>query len=59
MTTRRGLLSGLLLSPLALAVSSCARSADKSAAKPKSASVVIEKFSAAGVSLGKETLPRS
>ena len=58
-TSRRGFLLGALLSPVAFAVSACARSADKPAAgKPRSADVEIENFSAAGASLGKVTVPR-
>ena len=62
--TRRGLLSGLLAAPLALTVSACARSNEeaaggkKSATADKPASVTVENFSAAGVSLGKTTVPR-
>jgi peptide-methionine (R)-S-oxide reductase len=52
--TRRGFLLGALATPIAVAVAACARAADA----PKSASVVIEQFSAAGKSLGKVTVPR-
>jgi peptide-methionine (R)-S-oxide reductase len=55
---RRGFLAGLLASPVALAVAACARSTDKAAAPEKSATVVIEDFSADGKSLGKATVPR-
>jgi peptide-methionine (R)-S-oxide reductase len=57
--SRRGFLSGLLASPVALAVAACARSADQpphEAAKP--ATVTIENFSPAGVGLGKVSVPR-
>ena len=53
-TTRRGFLSGAWLTPVALAVGACARAADK----PKSATVDIENFSAAGKSLGKVNVAR-
>jgi peptide-methionine (R)-S-oxide reductase len=53
-TTRRGFLSGALLTPVALAIGACARGADK----PKSATVDIENFSASGKSLGKTTVAR-
>ena len=58
--SRRGFLMGALASPLALAFAACARSADQRAAKDKDlpAKVTIENFSAAGVSLGKVTVPR-
>jgi peptide-methionine (R)-S-oxide reductase len=55
--SRRVFLSGLLASPLALAVAACARSADQPAAT-KPANVTIENFSVAGVSLGKVTVPK-
>ena len=58
-STRRGFLSALLASPVALAVASCVRSADQpraEAAPP--ANVAIENFSPAGVSQGKVTVPR-
>jgi peptide-methionine (R)-S-oxide reductase len=45
-----------LLSSLALAA--CARSADQKSAVPKPANVSIENFSVAGVSLGKQSVPR-
>ena len=49
----------LLVSPVALAVSACARSAGKQAdAMEKPANVTIENFSAAGKSLGKVTVAR-
>ena len=58
--SRRGFLMGALASPLALAFAACARSADPRPDKDKDlpANVIIENFSAAGVSLGKVTLPR-
>jgi peptide-methionine (R)-S-oxide reductase len=52
--TRRGFLSVALLSPVALAIGACARADDK----PKSATVDIENFSAAGKSLGKANVAR-
>ncbi|HEY6124348.1 MAG TPA: peptide-methionine (R)-S-oxide reductase MsrB [Steroidobacteraceae bacterium] len=52
--SRRGFLLGALLSPVALAVSACARGAEP----PKPANVTIESFSAAGKSQGKATVPR-
>jgi len=55
---RRGFLSGLVVTPLALAVSSCARSAGKESGAPRPANVTIEGFSAAGQSLGKTSVPR-
>ena len=58
MSTRRGFLSGLAASPLAMALAACARSADKPAAQPAPANVTIENFSPAGVSLGKQQVPR-
>ena len=58
--SRRGFLVGVMASPLALAFAACARSADPRPDKDKDlpANVIIENFSAAGVSLGKVTLPR-
>jgi len=56
--SRRGFLLGALASPLALGFAACARSADKAAVPELPANVVIESFSAAGVSLGKVTVPR-
>ena len=53
-STRRGFLSVALLTPVALAIGACARAADK----PKSATVDIENFSAAGKSLGKVNVAR-
>ena len=53
-TTRRGFLSAAMLTPLALGLGACARAADK----PKSATVDIENFSAAGKSLGKVNVAR-
>ncbi len=58
MSTRRGFLSGLAASPLALALASCARSADAPVAQPAPANVTIENFSAAGVSMGKQQVAR-
>lgn len=59
-TSRRGFLSGLLASPVALAMSSCAKPAESSPAEtPQPANVVIENFSASGESLGKATVPRT
>ena len=55
---RREFLLGVLASPVALAVSACARSAGKEAALEKPATVTIENFSDAGKSLGKATVPR-
>jgi len=54
-SSRRAFLSGLLASPVALAVAACARSADKTAAP---ANVTIENFSAAGVTQGKVKVAR-
>jgi len=59
--SRRRLLLGMAATPLALAVSACVRSADKSAGAPaasKASMVSIENFSAAGASLGKATVPK-
>ena len=57
--SRRGFLAGILAAPVTLALSACARSAGKQAeAQAKPAEVSIENFSAAGVSLGKVTVPR-
>jgi peptide-methionine (R)-S-oxide reductase len=47
---------GFLFSSLALAA--CARSADQKSEAPKPANVTIENFSAAGNSLGKQSVPR-
>ena len=58
MSTRRGFLSGLAASPLALALAACARSADKPAPLPAPGNVTIENFSAAGASEGKQSVPR-
>lgn len=55
--SRRGFLSGLVASPLALAVSACAKPAE-SAPPAAPVNVVIEDFSARGESLGKVTVPR-
>jgi peptide-methionine (R)-S-oxide reductase len=52
--SRRGFLLGALATPVALAVAACARASDP----PKSATVTIENFSAAGRSLGKVTVAR-
>jgi len=57
-SARRSFLAGLLASPLVLAVSACARAADKPSEAAKPANVTIENFSAAGVSQGKATVPR-
>ena len=57
-STRRGFLSALCLSPVALALTSCARSADQKPKAAPPANVTIENFSAAGASLGKQTVPR-
>ncbi len=54
--SRRGFLAGILASPLALAITSCARSADPP--RPASTNVTIENFSPAGASLGKVTVAR-
>jgi peptide-methionine (R)-S-oxide reductase len=60
--SRRNFLFGLLAAPAALGVAACARSSDKSSPVSVSAAqpvnVSIENFSAAGVSLGKVTVPR-
>jgi len=56
-SSRRSFLSGLLASPVALAVAACARAAEKPAAA-QPAEVTIENFSAAGVSQGKVKVPR-
>ena len=57
--SRRGLLLGMVASPVAMAVAACARSASSTApAKPADANVVIEDFSAAGKNLGKITVAR-
>jgi len=60
--SRRNFLSGLLAAPAALGVAACARSSDKTspqtAAAAQPVNVIIENFSAAGVSLGKVTMPR-
>jgi peptide-methionine (R)-S-oxide reductase len=53
-TSRRGFLLGALLTPVAVGLGACARAANT----PKSATVDIESFSAAGKSLGKATVPR-
>jgi peptide-methionine (R)-S-oxide reductase len=56
--SRRGFLSALLASPVALAVASCVRSADQPAqAAALPANVTIENFSPAGKSLGKAAVP--
>jgi len=52
--SRRAFLSGMMLTPVAAALSACARAAGN----PKPANVEIEKFSAAGKSLGKTTESR-
>lgn len=54
MKSRRGFLLGALVAPVALAVAACARGAEQT----KPATVQIEKFSAAGKSLGKAIVPR-
>jgi peptide-methionine (R)-S-oxide reductase len=54
MKSRRGFLLGAMLTPVAVAMSACARAAEN----PKPASVAIESFSAAGKSLGKTTVAR-
>jgi peptide-methionine (R)-S-oxide reductase len=54
MRSRRGFLLGAVVAPVALAVAACARASDK----PKSATVDIENFSAAGKSLGKVAVAR-
>lgn len=57
--SRRGFLAGVLVAPVALTVSSCARAAgDKDGKAQKSANVVIENYSPAGKSLGKVSVPR-
>ena len=57
--SRRRFLLGAIATPLALATAACARAAGtKTPADAQPANVVIEKFSAAGKSLGKETVPR-
>jgi peptide-methionine (R)-S-oxide reductase len=57
-SSRRGFLQGTLASSIALALAACARSAEKPAQAAAPASVTIENFSAAGASLGKQTVPR-
>ena len=54
--TRRNFLLGALVTPMALGVAACARAADN--ATPPSAEVLIEKFSARGISTGKAKVPR-
>src|SRR4029077_18455829 len=56
--SRRGFLLQALAAPLALSVAACARAADKPGGKELPASVTIENFFAAGVSLGKASVPR-
>ena len=56
--SRRGFLLRALAAPLALGLAACARAADKPGGKQLPASVLIENFSAAGVSLGKASVPR-
>ena len=56
--SRRVFLSGLLASPVALAVAACARAADKPADAAKPGNVTIENFSTGGVSQGKATVPK-
>ena len=55
---RREFLLGALASPLALTLAACARSADKRAQAHAPGNVMIEAFSPAGVSLGKQNVPR-
>ena len=55
-SSRRGFLLGALTAPLALSTVACARAADTKT--PPSADVLIENFSAAGVSTGTAKLPR-
>jgi peptide-methionine (R)-S-oxide reductase len=52
--SRRGFLLGAMLTPVAMSLGACVRAAET----PKSATVDIEKFSAAGKSLGKVTVAR-
>ena len=54
--SRRGFLLGALTTPLALSTVACARAADTPA--PRSAEVLIESFSAAGVSTGSARVAR-
>ena len=54
--SRRGFLLGALTTPLALSIVACARAADTKA--PQSADVLIESFSAAGVSTGTAKVQR-
>jgi peptide-methionine (R)-S-oxide reductase len=54
--SRRGFLLGALATPVALGMVACARATDKAA--PVSADVVIENFSAAGVSTGSAKVSR-
>jgi peptide-methionine (R)-S-oxide reductase len=52
--SRRGFLLSALAAPVTMAVAACVRGAER----PKSATVVIEKFSATGRRLGKVTVAR-
>jgi peptide-methionine (R)-S-oxide reductase len=55
-SSRRGFLFGAAVAPLGLSLVACARAADTKT--PPSADVLIENFSAAGVSAGTARLPR-
>ena len=52
--SRRGFLLGAMMTPVAAALSACARAAEN----PKPANVEIENFSSAGKSLGKSSVAR-
>jgi len=52
--SRRGFLLGAMMTPVAAALSACARAAEN----PKPANVDIENFSSAGKSLGKTSVAR-
>jgi peptide-methionine (R)-S-oxide reductase len=57
-SNRRGFLLGICASPVALALASCARSADKAAPSMAPGEVTIENFSAAGATLGRQKVAR-
>ena len=57
-STRRGFLLGVCASPVALALASCARSADQKPQAATPVNVTIENFSVAGASLGKHSVAR-
>ncbi len=56
--SRRRILLGMVATPLALAVASCARSADQASPEGKPGVVTIENFSTAGVSQGKTSVQK-